>query len=402
MPRTLLYVAYPMRLDLGAANGIQTYKTVQELQKLIPDMRLVVPRWLREPSAFADLQALHLPRPAVNKLTRIVPWGGWSYIERTLYAWMLVLLLVGWRLTRRSYRVLYARDAVCAAWLASLKSLHGAKVVYEVHDLEASHPSKASRWPRTFWRRFLPALDRWALLRSDYLVSLTETFRNWAVRKGIRRMDEIRVIPDAYDPSVQARVGKDEARRELGLPLDAYVVGYTGLTFAYRRLDLLVQAFAALSRELVNPYLALVGGRPDEVAELRALAEGLGISAAHVVTPGQVSQRRAALYLSASDALVIPDTVTGLTASPLKLFEYMAAGKPIVCKEMPALREILHNEAALYFPPGDTQALSGALGQLAREPELARRIATEAFRLSEKYTYAARAEKIRLVVLGCL
>src|SRR5438552_2826227 len=135
MTRTLLYIAYPMRLDLGAANAIQTYNTVRELQAILPGTRLVVPRWLREPSAFSRLGALHLPRPAVNKLSRLVPWAGWSYIERTFYSSLLLLLLIVWRLLRRGYPVIYVRDAVCAAWLALSKPLHGSKVVYEVHDL---------------------------------------------------------------------------------------------------------------------------------------------------------------------------------------------------------------------------------------------------------------------------
>src|SRR5947209_3964559 len=134
MSRPLLYVAYAMLLALVAANAIQTYNTVRELRKLLPDIRLVVPRWLREPSAFADLDALHLPRPAVNKLAKFVPWAGWSYIERTLYALMLVILLVVWRLLGRGYRVLYVRDAVCGAWLSLFSGLHGSQVVYEVHD----------------------------------------------------------------------------------------------------------------------------------------------------------------------------------------------------------------------------------------------------------------------------
>src|SRR5437868_957542 len=154
-----------MRLDLGAANAIQTYNTVRELRRLLPGVKLVVPRWLREPSAFSDLDALHLPRPAVNKLSKFVSWAGWSYIERTLYSLMLVILLVIGRLLGRGYRVLYVRDAVCGAWLSLFSGLHGSQVVYEVHDLEALHPSKAGRWPHAFWSRFLPWMDGVALRR---------------------------------------------------------------------------------------------------------------------------------------------------------------------------------------------------------------------------------------------
>jgi glycosyltransferase involved in cell wall biosynthesis len=387
-----------MRLDLGAANAIQTYSTVRELQRVMPGVRLVVPRWLREPSAFEELGALHLPRPAANKLSKFLPWSGWSYIERTVYAFMLLALLMVWRLTGRRYRTLYIRDAVCAAWLAVLRPLHGSRVIYEVHDLEASHPSKASRWPRAFWRRFLPWLDRAALTRSDSLVSLTEAFRAGAARKGLRQSEHVAVIPDAYDPEVYFPSDSRSARTELALPQGVPIVGYAGLTFAYRGLDLLVQAFAQVRHRHPEALLVLVGGRAHEIVELRELARRCGIPDEKVLFPGQVSQPMSARYLNASDVLVIPDTVTTMTASPLKLFEYMAVGKPIVCKDMPALREILDDDSAAFFEAGSIKALAAALASVLDNPEAARKLGTTALQRSTEYTYRARAEKIAEVV----
>lgn len=400
MSRALLYVAYPMRLDLGAANAIQTYSTVRELRRILPGTRLVVPRFLREPSAFSQVGAMHLPRPAVNKLSRFVPWAGWSYIERTLYAFMLVLLLVFWRLAGRGYRVLYVRDSVCAAWLSLSQGLHGARVIYEVHDLEAAHPSKASKWPRRFWAHFLPWLDRTALQNASKLVSLTGTFKSWVVEGGIRAASAVEVIPDAFDPTFYYPQDRGEARNALDLPPDAYVVGYAGLTFAYRRLDLLVEAFALLQDEFPDMRLLLVGGRPQEVEELRALGAKLGIAPRRMIMPGQVGQERVALYLNASDLLVIPDTVTGLTASPLKLFEYMATGKPIVCKDMPALREILDDSSARFFPEGSVEELAEEIRKLRLHPGDAERLGDEALRRAARYTYEARARQIAEVVVG--
>jgi glycosyltransferase involved in cell wall biosynthesis len=390
-----------MRLDLGAANAIQTYNTVRELRAMRCRVRLVVPRWMREESAFDALGALHLPRPAVNKLSRIVPWAGWSYIERTLYAIMLVVLLVIWRLSGRGYRVLYVRDTVCAAWLCLLRWAHGGRIVYEVHDLEASHPSKASKWPRRFWARFLPWLDSTALSGACKVVSLTETFRAWAARRGLRDCEDMVVIPDAFDPKLSYSGSKVDARRELGLPLEAYVVGYAGLTFAYRGVDVLVRAFAPLVKVRRDAVLLLVGGRPHEVAEMRELAVACGIGPDSVVMPGQVEQRETGVYLGASDVLVVPDTVTGMTASPLKLFEYMAVGKPIVCKDMPALREIVDESCALFFQAGDADEMSRALAALKDDPELAGRMGREARLRSARYTYRGRAEKIVEVVESC-
>jgi glycosyltransferase involved in cell wall biosynthesis len=389
-----------MRLDLGAANAIQTYSTVRELRRIVPGTRLVVPRFLREPSAFSKIGAMHLPRPAVNKLSRFVPWAGWSYIERTLYAFMLVFLLTLWRLTGRGYRVLYVRDSVCAAWLSLLRGLYGARVIYEVHDLEASHPSKALKWPRRFWARFLPWLDSTALRKADKLVSLTGTFKEWVVERGLRAASDVEVIPDAFDPTLYYPQDKHQARNALDLPPDAYIVGYAGLTFAYRRLDLLVEAFALLQGEVPDMRLLLVGGRPQEVEDLRALGAKLGIAPHRIIMPGQVDQARVALYLNASDLLAIPDTVTGMTASPLKLFEYMATGKPIVCKDMPALREVLDDSSARFFPEGSVEELAEAIRKLRLHPGDAARLGDEALKRSARYTYEARARQIAGVVKG--
>ncbi|HST05787.1 MAG TPA: glycosyltransferase [Chloroflexia bacterium] len=400
MSRTLLYVAYPMRLDLGAANAIQTYNTVRELQALVPDMRLVIPRWLNEPSAFTELGAVHLPRPAVHKLSRILPWGGWSYIERTLYSLMLVTLLVACRVTGHGYRVLYVRDTVCAAWLGLLRQLHGARIVYEVHDLEADHPSRASKWPRAFWARFLPWLDHIALSRANRIVSLTQTFKDWAVQKGVKKAQSIAVIPDAFDPDLYYPVDTGMARREAGLLEKAFVMGYAGLTFSYRNLDLLVEAFAQVAASNHDALLLLVGGRPQEVDELRTLAGKLHIPQEQIMLTGQVEQTRSALYVQCADVLAIPDTVTGMTASPLKLFEYMASGKPIICKDMPALREIVNEDVALFFEGGDVNSLAAGLRALMDDPPRRERMGKAALAQSAGYTYAARARRIAEVVRG--
>jgi glycosyltransferase involved in cell wall biosynthesis len=209
------------------------------------------------------------------------------------------------------------------------------------------------------------------------------------------------VIPDAFEPALYYPLDKEQTRRQLGLPSDAFIVGYAGLTFAYRRLDLLVDAFAKMGRTDDDSLLLLVGGRPGEISELREQADGLGIPAEKLLMPGQVNQKEAALFVNAADVLAIPDTVTGLTASPLKLFEYMAVGKPLVVKDMPALREIVSEDAAIFFPAGDEAALADALMKLRDDRALRDKMGCAAREQSLGFTYRARAAKIAEVVVSC-
>jgi len=66
----LCYLAYPTSLTLQAANAIQAYLTVRELRSLCPDLLVIVPRFLREPSSFEEVGALHLPRIPIGKVSR--------------------------------------------------------------------------------------------------------------------------------------------------------------------------------------------------------------------------------------------------------------------------------------------------------------------------------------------
>jgi glycosyltransferase involved in cell wall biosynthesis len=412
--RRYLYVAYTLSLTLKAANAVQTYQTARHLRDLAAaqgaTLTLVMPRWLREPSLFdAALgpAVRYLPRIPFNKLTRFWKSSAFSYLERTAWSAELLTWLLWRRLTGRRFAAIYVRDVVCAYWLVRARALHGAPVIYEIHDLEATNPSRAKG---ALWARWRRSLDLTTLRRPARLVSLTAIFRAFLDSRRLRPATDVDVIPDAYDDSLYDGSSRAAARAALGLPDNAFIAGYAGLTFAYRRLDLLVEAFAALHDRLGEErplLLVLAGGRPAELVDLRAHAAELGLPVldapadayppAALLVPGQVSQAEVVRYLYAADALVIPDTVTTLTASPLKLFEYMAAGRAIVLRQLPALREIL-GDAGIYFPPGDGAALAEALERLARDPALADRLGAAAAERAARYTYEERARRVLAVL----
>lgn len=386
----LAYIAYPTSLTLRSANAIQTHTTLRELRRLAPQTLALIPRWLREPSRFGEVGALHLPRPAVGKLSRLYRSTLWYYAERSLFAAMAAALLAGERLRGRPVDAVYIREVICAGWWAALWGpLLGLPVIYEAHDLESWNPSRA----KEHWvQPLLHLLDRVALQRSAAVVSLTEDFRCVLAQIGWRTPTEVAVIPDAFDEQ-QIRPGdRAEARQILGLDPAAPLVVYAGMTFAYRRLERLLEALAQIRHDLPGVRLALVGGRPSEIAQLQRHSAALALDDL-VLWAGQIDQAAVAHYLHAADVLVIPDTVTDVTASPLKLFEYLAAARLVVLPDLPALREILPPDVGYYFRRGDAADLARALCEALTEPATTAREQSGSAAV-QAHTYTARAQRI--------
>ncbi|MDQ2785547.1 MAG: glycosyltransferase [Chloroflexota bacterium] len=388
VPR-IAYVAYPSSLTLRSANAVQTYATVAALRSCAPDGAALIPRFAFRPSAFTALGATHLLRLPFNAGRHLIRSVFWSYLERT---WFALRALVHIAVRRRRPAVVYVRDVICALWLSLIlpRFLHIA-VIFEMHDREATNPS-ANSGPVTRW--IAPHIDTLAIRNASGLVSLTYAFiPELDAIIGTARHPLIEVIPDAYDDDVYRPRDRAQARLALDLPPDAPVIAYTGLTFAYHGVDLLVDAFAIVNETLPDALLVLVGGRDGERAAIAAQAARLGITdRVRIVSPRPVHAIPA--YLAAADVLVIPDTVTKASASPLKLFEYAAMARPIVAMDLPALREILPSDAAHYVTPGDPATIAAGIVWLEAHPDDAAAMAACARHAVERYTYRHRATAI--------
>lgn len=384
----ICYLAYPTSLSLQSANAIQTWTTLRELRRIAPETLALIPRKWREPSRFSEIGAVHLLRPGIGRLSRLYKTTLLYYLEHSAWAWLCLAYLLLERLRGRRYDVIYVRQIVIAAWWAGLLGrLYGARVIYEAHDWESSNPSRA----KELWAvGLLHLLDRVALTQADAVVSLTQHFLDELTRIGwqLRRSA---VIPDAFDAEVYQPQDRAAARVALGCQPDTLLIVYAGMTFAHRGLDRLVRAFA--EARLPDARLIFVGGRPQEIAALQAQVAELKIG-------GQVGfvapqpQPVVARYLAAADVLAIPDTVTDITASPLKLFEYMAMRRAIITVDLPALREVIDARAARFVERGAVDDLRAALHELAADPERREQMGRAAHEQAQQWTYARRAERI--------
>ena len=143
----------------------------------------------------------------------------------------------------------------------------------------------------------------------------------------------------------------------------------------------------------------IVGGHAKEpdLGRLKALASSLGISD-RVTFTGLVEPGRVADLLRQADVVALPNPPSAISTrftSPLKLFEYMAAGRPIVASDLPSVREVLHHDVdALLVTPGDPAAMAAAIERLLADPALATRLADAALSAVPAYSWDRRAERL--------
>jgi glycosyltransferase involved in cell wall biosynthesis len=155
-----------------------------------------------------------------------------------------------------------------------------------------------------------------------------------------------------------------------------------------------VPSLVDAARLLTKATVQLVGGWPADIERMQARARGCE----SLRFAGFVANALVPLHLAAADVLVLPNSARfpqARTTSPLKLFEYMAARRPIVATRIPALAGLLrHGENAWLVAPDRPEALAEGIGHVLASPALGERLAEQAWRDVQNYTWRRRAAGI--------
>ena len=205
--------------------------------------------------------------------------------------------------------------------------------------------------------------------------------------------DRITVEHDAHDPAlVDALPERAAAREALGLDPDAGVVLYAGGLLRWKGVDVLVDA--ARGDLLGQATVLIVGGMDADVAALRQRASGLG----NVRVLGHRAAHEIPLFLAAADVGVVPNRrkprISSHHTSPLKVFEAMAAGLPLVVSDLPSLRDVLRPDEAVFVEPESPEALGRGIAGLLADADHRRAMAARARESVQANTWGARARRI--------
>jgi len=232
------------------------------------------------------------------------------------------------------------------------------------------------------------------------LITITRVLGEEVINQIPGLRDQLHIIPDAADPAAEVKTPFELVRRA-GSRVD---VGYAGHLYPGKGLEIIVE----VARKLPAATFHIVGGMDEDIRYWRERTAGQD----NVVFYGFRPHAEIPSFLQAVDVLVAPylrsvgahggkyDVATWM--SPLKIFEYMAAGRPIVSSDLPVLREVLQDgRNALMRDPDDIDSWAQAIDRLAADSTLRHALGQAArSNLLQNYTWRVRAERVLQVLAG--
>jgi glycosyltransferase involved in cell wall biosynthesis len=287
--------------------------------------------------------------------------------------------------------VIFTRDLGLAAILVRLPRLVRGPVVYEAHTIAADeaaarHELLTGAEPASPAKlRRLAAREALVWRAADGYVTITSGLKNELERR-LGPRPQVAIVPDGTRLSnLQPPTSN----------LRTFTIGYAGHLYPWKGVDLIIEAVTALP----DTRALIIGGHEQEpdLARVRGLALQLNC-ASRVTFTGLLPPPAVAARLRDADVLVLPNPASAISSdftSPLKLFEYMAAGRPIVASDLPSIREVLtHERNALLVAPGNASALTAAIRRVKDDRDLGWRLAAQAAEDAREYTWDRRAEKL--------
>lgn len=362
-------VAYVAHSDLfsSRANVGQKLKMCEAFSDTGFDVELVVPRVKKSKNILFDSYDIDTKFPIRNIFSQSssiyyqLPGNFFKRFERRIF-----LRKAASFLNARQDTIVYTRDKRSGDYFS--------RFVLEVHNLSNS---LAPAENETF---------RKALLIVCISHGLSDRLINFGVPES-----KIIVAADGVDLSkFTPELTRADARARVDLPKDKPIVLYAGHLYPWKGADLLCE----LAERMPDTLFIIVGGKAADVNRLRETY----MPRNNLLLLGHQPAKAIPRFLFAADVLVIPNRgeldVSRYFTSPLKLFEYMAAGRPIVASDLPSMREVLTEESAAFFEAGNIKDLESVVKGLLQNHDWARGMASTARKVVTHYTWRNRAERI--------
>lgn len=382
MKRQKITVICNDRFPSAIAHGVYLARLCESLSLVGASVELIVPKRFREvssdPFEYYDIKSRF-------KIIKI-----WSfdfiifakYFPRIAY-WAqyanFYLFTIGYLLFRSRNRVIYTMD-----YFGPVLTALGFTVVFEAHQWNERYSG--------FLKSVL-RLSRGVVVTNSFIGKRFQEigFLNTGILVAQNGVNLNRFTVSTSQDSVRSRLGLPSGRKMI-----SYIGKYRTLG-AEKGVKELIDAVAQVSIKHPSAFLLLVGMDIDEKKEVELLCEASGLKPDSYSVVTLVPQKQVVEYLASSDIFVMNYPRTNhysYNMSPMKMFEYMASSRPIVTTDLPAIREVLDENTAVFVSPDDRASLEEGLEKLLNDDKLGERLATNAYTRVAEFTWEKRAERI--------
>lgn len=363
---------------------MQMLQTVDGLGQAGVDVTLITPQSALPPEAV-------LGRPLSNQVRlahQFDPRKKWffPFSTRKPFFWQAKRAL-----QQGSFDAVLVRNLKLADYL--LRQDLGVRIYFETHEIFAQtfleeHPGLSGNKRRK--HALLKAREQFVYNNAAGVFALTSLLIDDIKQHYAIAHDRFCILPDGFDPALaQAAMQRHADRPRQPGPVR---VLYLGSLHPWKGVGTLIDALPLVQSEL---ELVIAGGEPHRIDELRARAAALGVEKpVHFL--GKVPPAERFDVIAQADICALPLTNSSIASrytSPLKLFEYMAMGKPIVIADLPSIKEIVTDQvSAVFFEAENKESLAAVLDKLAMRKQSQQELGENAARLSSRYAWISRAE----------
>jgi len=268
--------------------------------------------------------------------------------------------------------IVYSNESLPLLFASFLSS----NTFYEMHDFPESKLS--------LFGVFLGRI-RWILVHNRWKMERLKDLFNVNHKKLLYEPNAVEI--DEFN----IRLTKAEARAKLKILQDKKIVLYTGHLYSWKGVDNLIAAAEFLDKDIL---IYLVGGTEKDIEKTKKQVS----ENKNIVVVGNRPHSEIPCWQKSADVLVLPNTakekISKYYTSPMKLFEYMASGTPIVASDLPSIREILNENNAVLVEPDNPAELARGIKKVLGDGAPAEKISKQAFADVQNYTWQKRAERI--------
>jgi glycosyltransferase involved in cell wall biosynthesis len=264
-----------------------------------------------------------------------------------------------YRLLRKRYDLIYTHEEAGFMY-AFLLSIFRTPFVYDMHS---SLPLQVQEWnfsQHKFVINLFSWVERFTLVRSAAAIAISPGVAK-AAKKASPDTKVITILNSFEIQNSPSIKDVNRIRAELGIGSEQKIVLYTGSFVALQALDLLIKSIPTVINKLPDTKFVLVGGRPEEIIQLKRLADQLDV-AKHLMLLAARPQEAMPSFMAASDVLVSP-RVIGINP-PGKLLSYLDSGKPVVLTDCYVHNQLVNDSIAILTEPDPVSLSHGIIKAL--------------------------------------